>query len=108
MISKNKTTFAVMMKLLFNIFFLLTVIFCTGLNAQSNFLISHNIIEHPAVSGDANTIIGADFDPIDDDQINLNIDICHNDEHEQWIKNQQRFCLIHNFNIAFWQPPKTS
>jgi hypothetical protein len=93
-------------KIVFRIIFLLTIFFCAGINAQSDYIMRKINIENPAGTNNDEKSFGSDSDSIDEDQIDQSPGIASTDEYIRHILTQQSFCLIHTFSVAVWQPPK--
>ena len=93
-------------KALLRIIILLTVLFCPGIDAYSNYNIRTTIVEHPAVDNCGENNSSQDVDFFDDEQINQISDFSSGTDLIFQIRIPQNCLLIPRFPSLIWQPPK--
>jgi hypothetical protein len=107
--TKINTTFAAMKSrrnIVFRIVFLLTIFFCVGMNAQSNYSVRLINIEHPVSTNNEEKSFTSDSDCIDEDQIDKSFGIASTDKQMQQILNQKSYFIADICSVSVWQPPK--
>jgi len=93
-------------KITLRLFFLLAVLFCSGLDVYSNHNIRTTIIEQSALNscGEINSFSDADF--FDDEQSNQISDLLPGIDYTYQIPFPQNCLLIPCYPSPIWQPPK--
>jgi len=95
-------------KFLIGILFILTILFCQGINAYSNSVIRSYNIQLSSHSNSCCNNLSADIDSFDDDQIFHTVEINSFTESRCQKTITQNCFLNQKFFLSIWQPPKLS